>query len=322
MRVPRCGERRCSAEVSRSHQDEVPVPVPERNLRASQSRHLDDALGRRVTVTVENNHRLIGRGHEVAVPTREPLWLIICRATTQREQTQKCECSGFNRVLSRLSQKSQRRRFWVSRSSRGQGGWDCFLVIISDVDHFGEAEKPNLRKKMTSEEYSDVRRLYKYAMAHDAITEISKACEYLIAAGTPSTAPEYYAMAAGIVTMYGRPFTDNSRIGTISTSLVPPEFQTLHSTLIDLRHKAFAHTDFSGQLPGHGKMTEVRFVYDGKSVANFSRRPIFEPVLLPHIKALSDLLAQKVKESHDNFLNRILKVILPTLTRADVGTEF
>lgn len=90
------------------------------------------------------------------------------------------------------------------------------------------------------------------------------------------------AAAVGIVTMYGRPFTNNARIGTISTSLVPTEFEALHAKLMEFRHKEFAHSDFTGQLPGHGKMTEVRLVFDGRTVADFSSRPIFEPVLLPH----------------------------------------
>jgi hypothetical protein len=71
---------------------------------------------------------------------------------------------------------------------------------------------------MTKAEYSDVKRLYKLAIAHDSFLEISKTCEYLIAGGFQSLAPGYYAMAAGIVTLYGRPFTNNSRIGTLSTS--------------------------------------------------------------------------------------------------------
>jgi hypothetical protein len=176
--------------------------------------------------------------------------------------------------------------------------------------------------RMTPEQYSDVRQVYKYAMARDAFTEISRVCEHLMAAGISPISPEYYAMAVGIVTMYGRPFTNNARIGTISTSLVPTEFEALHAKLMEFRHKAFAHSDFTGQLPGHGKMTEVRLVFDGRTVADFSSRPIFEPVLLPHIKALADLLAQKVKESHDNFLNRVLRVIVPQFTEADVGREF
>jgi len=175
---------------------------------------------------------------------------------------------------------------------------------------------------MTPDEYSDVRKLYKFAMAHDSFSEISKTCEHLIAGGFQSLAPGYYAMAAGIVTLYTRPFTNSNRIGMLSTSLVPPEFQELHSTLIDLRHKAFAHTDASGRLPGHGMMTELRLVFEGKSVVNFSSRPILEPVLLPHIKTLSDLLAQKVKELHDTFYDRVLKAIVPRFGIADIGKEF
>jgi hypothetical protein len=69
-------------------------------------------------------------------------------------------------------------------------------------------------------------------------------------------------------------------------------------------------------------MTEVCLVFDGMSVANFSSRPIFEPVLLPHIKTLAERLAQHVKQTHDNFLNRVLSVIVPKFTLADVGKEF
>lgn len=36
---------------------------------------------------------------------------------------------------------------------------------------------------MTSSEYSDVKQLYKFAIAYDSFTEISKACEQLITAG-------------------------------------------------------------------------------------------------------------------------------------------
>jgi hypothetical protein len=175
---------------------------------------------------------------------------------------------------------------------------------------------------MTSDEYSDVRRLYKFAIARDAFLEISRTCEHLIAGGFQSLAPGYYAMAAGIVTLYARPFTNNSRIGMLSTSLVPTEFKDLHSTLMNLRHKAFAHTDASGRLPGHGMMTEVRLVFEGGSVVNFSSRPILEPVLLAHIKTLSDLLAQKVKELHDTFFDRVLKAIVPSFGTADIGKEF
>ena len=147
-------------------------------------------------------------------------------------------------------------------------------------------------------------------------------CEHLITAGTSSKAPEYYVMAAAIVTLYGRPFSDNKRIGKIDHKIVPEEFKSLHSTLIELRNKAFAHTDVSRHLLGHGKMTEVRFVFDGRSAGNFSSGPIFEPVSLPHIKTLAERLAQHVKQTHDNFLNRVLSVMVPKFTLADVGKEF
>jgi len=69
-------------------------------------------------------------------------------------------------------------------------------------------------------------------------------------------------------------------------------------------------------------MAEVRFVFDGRSAGNFSSGPIFEPVSLPHIKTLAERLAQHVKQTHDNFLNRVLSVMVPKFTLADVGKEF
>jgi hypothetical protein len=76
------------------------------------------------------------------------------------------------------------------------------------------------RDHMTPAEYSDVKKLYKFAIARDSFLEISKTCEHLIAGGFQSVAPSYYAMAAGIVTLYARPFAESrsSRIGTLSTS--------------------------------------------------------------------------------------------------------
>ncbi len=69
-------------------------------------------------------------------------------------------------------------------------------------------------------------------------------------------------------------------------------------------------------------MTELRLVFEGRSVVNFSSRPILEPVLLPQIKTLSDLLAQKVKELHDTFYYRVLEAIVPRFGIADIGKEF
>jgi hypothetical protein len=175
---------------------------------------------------------------------------------------------------------------------------------------------------MTKIEYSYVRQLYKFAIAHDSFFEISKTCEHMMAVEIKSLSPGYYVMAAGIVTLYGRPFTENDLIGRLNPNLVPQKFKELHSILIDLRNQAFAHTDSSGKLQGHGKMTDVRFLFDGKNVTSFSSRPIFEPVLLPQIKELTELLAQKAKESHENYLDRVFKVIAPKFTAADIGKEF
>jgi hypothetical protein len=47
-------------------------------------------------------------------------------------------------------------------------------------------------------------------------------------------------MAAGIATLYCRPFTDNDLIGKLNQNLVPQKFKELHANLFELRNKAFA----------------------------------------------------------------------------------
>jgi hypothetical protein len=95
------------------------------------------------------------------------------------------------------------------------------------------------------------------------------------------------------------------------------------NALIELRNKAFAHSDAEARLSGHGKMTEVRLFFDFSHVTSFSSRPVFESVLLPRIQALSDLLANRVKERYDTFYE---KVVVSAIARRfgpdDVGKEF
>jgi hypothetical protein len=51
-------------------------------------------------------------------------------------------------------------------------------------------------------------------------------------------------------------------------------------------------------------------------------RPYFEPILLPHIKDLVDILSRKVRTTHDQFLGRIMNVVAPQFVVSDIGKEF
>ena len=53
----------------------------------------------------------------------------------------------------------------------------------------------------------------------------------------------------------------------------------------------------------------------------FSSRSTLEPALLPHIRALSTLLAEKVAQSRENFYKRVMSKVLPAL-RQYVGSEW
>jgi len=176
--------------------------------------------------------------------------------------------------------------------------------------------------EMTPDEYSDIKQLYKFTIAYDAFTEVSKACEDILARELKSEDPLYHVMTIGIVTLYCRPFTKSARIGKLSADLVPAELAWVHSSLVELRDKAFAHSDFDGQLPGHGKMTDARIWLDGKKAVFFSSRSSLEPALLPHIRALSTLLAEKVASSRENFYKRMMSKVLLAVEQDDLGSEW
>jgi hypothetical protein len=148
------------------------------------------------------------------------------------------------------------------------------------------------------------------------------ASDYAITQKIRSADPGYYSIAVGIVTLYGRPFTNNDRIGPLSTKKVPKKFKDLHSYLWELRNKAFSHSEAGAQLPGHGKMTEVRFIFDGQYFNSFSSRPIFEPVMLPSIRDLADILETDVEQELEKLFEKMIRAMMSTLLKTDAGQEF
>jgi hypothetical protein len=175
---------------------------------------------------------------------------------------------------------------------------------------------------MTAKEYRDGKQYYKLAIARDAFGEVKRSCDYAIDQKLGSADPGYYSIAVGIVTLYSRPFTNNTKIGRLSEKKIPREFKNLHSYLWQLRNKAFSHSEAGAQLPGHGKMTEVRFSFDGRYFNSFSSRPIFEAVMLPSIRDLADILETDVEQELEKLFEKIIRAMMSTLLKTDAGQEF
>lgn len=175
---------------------------------------------------------------------------------------------------------------------------------------------------MTQNEYRDAKQYYKLAIARDAFGEVKKSCDYAIDQELGSADPGYYSIAVGIVTLYSRPFTNNAKIGSLSTKKIPSKYKELHSYLWELRNKAFSHSDAGAQLPGRGRMTDARFGFDGQYLNGFSSRPIFEPILLPSIRDLADRLEADVKQEIETLFKIISNAIIPMLRKSDPGQEF
>lgn len=94
--VPWGRKGRGSTHVGSTEHHEVAVTVGERHLGTPQPRHLDDALGSSVAVTMKGHDRHIGCRQIVVVTSGEALRLIIRSAPSKRKQSENVQ--GFNHM--------------------------------------------------------------------------------------------------------------------------------------------------------------------------------------------------------------------------------
>jgi hypothetical protein len=126
--------------------------------------------------------------------------------------------------------------------------------------------------------------------------------------------PEYYPLIVGLICLYARPFTNNRPVGPLSKDIVPQEHHELHRTILEMRHKLFAHGDASVMTRPDDYPNELVFVNNGKghrfNMTRFSVEPPFFELMNPLLDGLikktryhSDKLANKLKSHFGPFKN-------------------
>jgi hypothetical protein len=124
--------------------------------------------------------------------------------------------------------------------------------------------------------------------------------------------PEYYAMTAGLICIYARPFTNNRPVGKLSDEIVPPEFKVLHDKIITMRHKLFAHAEASLLVGEEDYPNEAVIENDGKTISMAVSRVAVKPTMLEEMSRLVEALIEKTnyyRSKHTKkFTNTIRKL--------------
>src|SRR5258708_5243222 len=89
--IPRGGKGGIGTQVGHADSYKITVPVLQRYIGATQSSHLNDALGARITVSMEHYDGLVRRCQVAGKAAGEALWLVTCRATRKCEEAKECE---------------------------------------------------------------------------------------------------------------------------------------------------------------------------------------------------------------------------------------
>jgi hypothetical protein len=115
---------------------------------------------------------------------------------------------------------------------------------------------------MTSEDFEATRTLWKMEFAAQTFRAVRAGIRSALDRGITRDSAEYYPMAVGLLCLYARPFCSSKPVGTVSEGIVPKEYRALHKRAINIRHKAFAHSDAEAAITGDVKTNELRFCQD------------------------------------------------------------
>jgi hypothetical protein len=100
-------------------------------------------------------------------------------------------------------------------------------------------------KVPVSEEFETACSLWRMEFAFHTFDAVRTGIEKFLERKLHSDDPEYYPMLVGLICLYARPFTNNRPVGPLPDDIVPQEYRELHRTILEMRHKLFAHGDAS-----------------------------------------------------------------------------
>jgi hypothetical protein len=154
----------------------------------------------------------------------------------------------------------------------------------------GKKAKP---KSIPNPDFEAVRLWYKMEFANYSFELVRDIVANILKSKLSDRSLEYYAMTAGLICIYARPFTNNKPVGELSDEIVPPEFKSLHDKIITMRHKLFAHADASLMVGEEDYPNEAVIENDGKKIAMAVSRVAVVPSFLEQTSPLVQELIKK-----------------------------
>jgi hypothetical protein len=161
-------------------------------------------------------------------------------------------------------------------------------------------------KAPVSEEFETACSLWRMEFAFHTFEAVRTGIEKFLERKLHSDDPEYYPMLVGLICLYARPFTNNRPVGPLPDDIVPQEYRELHRTILEMRHKLFAHGDASAMTRPDDYPNELVFVNSRQGRRFHMTRFLAEPPFFELMKPLLDALIEKTRH-HSNKLADKLK---------------
>jgi hypothetical protein len=121
--------------------------------------------------------------------------------------------------------------------------------------------------------------------------------------------PHYYAITAGVICTYARPFTNNRPVGRLADEIVPTEFKGLHDKIITVRHKLFAHAEASLMVAEEDYPNEAVIENDGKTISISVSRVAIKASVLEQMGSLVEALIEKTNYYRSKHTKRFTNTI-------------
>jgi hypothetical protein len=96
---------------------------------------------------------------------------------------------------------------------------------------------------MTESEFEDAKKFWLMFQARETFKAVHQGCLDLVDSGLSESSPLYFPLIAGLICLYGKPFKENKGVGKLPIEIVPKENINLHTDLITIRDKLYAHAD-------------------------------------------------------------------------------
>lgn len=148
---------------------------------------------------------------------------------------------------------------------------------------------------------------WRWSYARQCFLDVDEMCKALLHDKTKPAKTVQKALLSATVVSYAKPFTRWHGVGSLDHAIVPPQHRKLHSLLMDLRNKVFAHIDprnFQADDPSFGNINQVRIQFsNGEWAISVMNPGGFDVTELK-------LLATKLREKADHWMDRFSRKYL------------